>query len=101
MIFQKRRRSCDSIYPISNISRVDVASFKQALIRLRYRSGLFAEDVRPITFLGNRLFSTRIHFPANVPTGAYQVEVLLIRDGQVVSAQTTPLIVKGIRWPTA
>jgi hypothetical protein len=32
-------------------------------------------------------------FPANVPTGIYTVEVYLLRKGEVVSAQTTPLII--------
>jgi uncharacterized protein (TIGR02186 family) len=37
-----------------------------------------------------------VYFPANVPTGSYQVETYLLRDGQVVSAQTTPLIVSKV-----
>ena len=37
-----------------------------------------------------------MEFPANVPTGTYKVEVYLLRDGRVVSAQTTPLIVGKI-----
>jgi uncharacterized protein (TIGR02186 family) len=44
-------------------------------------------------FLGQRLFRANLVFPGNVPTGSYRVEVLLIRDGQVVSAQTTPLYI--------
>ncbi len=39
------------------------------------------------------MFRTEIELPANVPTGAYKVKVILLRDGQVVSAQTTPLSV--------
>ena len=35
-------------------------------------------------------------FPANVPTGSYSVEVLLMSGGEVISAQTTPLIVSRI-----
>jgi len=31
-----------------------------------------------------------------VPTGSYLIEVLLVRNGRVVSAQTTPLIVSKI-----
>ena len=31
-----------------------------------------------------------------MPTGTYQVQVYLIRDGAVVNAQTTPLIVSKI-----
>jgi uncharacterized protein (TIGR02186 family) len=52
--------------------------------------------VRNVTFLGNRLFRTRITLPANVPTGTYQVQVFLIQDGRVVSGQTTPLSVSKV-----
>ncbi len=47
-------------------------------------------------FLGARLFRADFQFPANVPTGSYLVEVLLIRDGQIAGAQTTPLVVSKI-----
>jgi uncharacterized protein (TIGR02186 family) len=42
------------------------------------------------------LFRTRIYFPSNVPTGTYTVEVFLVRDGNVVSAQSTPLVISKI-----
>jgi hypothetical protein len=32
-------------------------------------------------------------FPANVPTGIYTAEVYLVKDGEIISAQTTPLII--------
>jgi len=46
--------------------------------------------------MAGRLFRTEMDFPANVPTGTYQVEVYLFHGGEVVSAQTTPLIVGKI-----
>lgn len=61
--------------------------FRQALIRNKQLQGLFAIDVDKVDFRGGRLFRTRLNFPANVPTGDYQVEVILLRDGQEVSAQ--------------
>lgn len=67
--------------------------FRQALIRNKQLQGLFAIDVDKVTFRGGRLFRTRLDFPANVPTGDYQVEVILLRDGQVVSAQQRTLFV--------
>lgn len=70
-----------------------IAAFRDALIRGMQRSGLYVVDTGQISFLGGRLFRTRIEFPANVPTGQYQVETYLFRGGQVVDAQTTPLIV--------
>ncbi|MGE3784483.1 MAG: TIGR02186 family protein, partial [Alphaproteobacteria bacterium] len=35
-------------------------------------------------------------FPQNVPTGTYLVQVFLIRDGDVVSGQTTPLVISKV-----
>ncbi|MBK1667469.1 hypothetical protein CKO28_05420 [Rhodovibrio sodomensis] len=70
--------------------------WRDALIRAKQRKGLYSASVRPVVFLGARLFRTEVYFPANVPTGSYQVETYLLRDGQVVSAQTTPLIVSKV-----
>lgn len=72
------------------------AEFRAALIRLKQRLGLYGSEVAPVSFLGNRLFRTRMHFPANVPVGTYSVEVYLLRNGEVVSAQTTPLIISKV-----
>jgi len=69
-------------------------TFRKALIRNKQREGLFATGGDNITFLGGQLFRTRLHFPANVPTGFYDVEVFMLQDGRVVHAQTTPLIVR-------
>jgi uncharacterized protein (TIGR02186 family) len=70
--------------------------WRDALIRAKQRNDLYAASVRPVVFLGARLFRSEVYFPANVPTGSYQVETYLLRDGQVVSAQTTPLIVSKV-----
>jgi uncharacterized protein (TIGR02186 family) len=70
--------------------------FTKALIAEQQRAGLFATEIGKITFLGERLFRATIHFPANVPTGAYLVEVFLVRDHDVVSGQTTPLVVSKV-----
>jgi uncharacterized protein (TIGR02186 family) len=76
--------------------REDVADYRAALIRTQQREGLFADTVGKVDFLGDRLFRTTIQFPANVPTGTYLVEVFLIRDKEVVSGQTTPLVVSKV-----
>jgi len=70
-----------------------VGVFRDALIRGLQRRGLYVTEPGQVSFLSGRLFRTRIDFPANVPTGQYQVEAYLFRGGQVVDAQTTPLIV--------
>jgi len=70
--------------------------YAQALLRLKGRAGLYGERAEQIGFLGRRLFRTEMHFPANVPVGTYLVEVYLIDKGEVVGAQTTPLVISKI-----
>ena len=72
------------------------AEWRAGLIRNLQRLGLYANAVGNVTFLGNRLFRTRIVLPANVPTGTYQVQVFLLQEGRMISAQTTPLVVSKI-----
>jgi uncharacterized protein (TIGR02186 family) len=67
--------------------------FREALIATEQSDGFFAPEIGRVDFLGERLFRTTIAFPANVPTGTYRVEVFLVRQKDVVSGQTTPLIV--------
>jgi uncharacterized protein (TIGR02186 family) len=71
----------------------EVEEFRRALIRNKQRDELYLEETGKVSFLGARLFRTRIYFPSNVPTGTYTADVFLVRDGNVVSAQSTPLVV--------
>lgn len=80
----------------SKLTPEQLADFRAALIRNKQRAGLYPTEVGEVSFLGQRLFRTRIFFPANVPTGTYTASVFLVRDGDVVSAQTTPLLVSKI-----
>jgi uncharacterized protein (TIGR02186 family) len=75
---------------------VVVDAFRAALERTQQQSGLFVNQVGKVDFLGERLFRTTIAFPSNVPTGTYLVEVFLVRDKDVVSGQTTPLVVSKV-----
>ncbi len=70
-----------------------VEDFREALLRNKVRQELFAPEAGEVTFLGDSLFRTRVSFPSNVPTGRFTVTVFLLRAGQVVNAQTIPLIV--------
>jgi len=70
--------------------------FREALERKQRQAGLFVSRLGKVDFLGERLFRATISFPANVPTGTYLVEVLLVRDKDVVSGQTTPLVVSKV-----
>ncbi|MCH7929466.1 MAG: TIGR02186 family protein [Proteobacteria bacterium] len=79
--------------PLADRPADEIETFRAALVRQRTRDGLYSGEPGKVSFLGERLFRTRLYFPANVPTGAYRAEVFLIRDGAVVSAETTPLFI--------
>ncbi len=71
-------------------------AFAAALVRNKQAQGLFSHAPGQVAFLGGQLFRADISFPANVPTGTYTVTVYLFREGRLVGAQTTPLIVSKI-----
>jgi uncharacterized protein (TIGR02186 family) len=75
---------------------VVVDAFRTALERIQQEAGLYVERMGKVDFLGERLFRTTITFPSNVPTGTYLVEVFLVRDKDIVSGQTTPLVVSKV-----
>lgn len=68
-------------------------SFATALLADLRRRQLYHDEVTDITFLGEGLFSTRISFPDNTPTGAYTAEVYLFDDGALQGVHTTPIYV--------
>jgi uncharacterized protein (TIGR02186 family) len=75
---------------------VVVDAFRTALERTQQEAGLYVERISKVDFLGERLFRATITFPSNVPTGTYLIEVFLVRDRDIVSGQTTPLVVSRV-----
>jgi uncharacterized protein (TIGR02186 family) len=73
-----------------------VQRFAKALVEEQQRAGLIGTQTGKVAFLGERLFRATFAFPANVPTGSYLIEVFLVRNRDVVGAQTTPLRVEKV-----
>jgi uncharacterized protein (TIGR02186 family) len=65
--------------------------FAAALIADQEGAGLFARATVKISFLGHRLFRATLGFPADVPTGIYSVQILLVSDGAVIGHHVTSL----------
>ncbi len=84
------------IQPQRDLGAEESAAFRAGMVRNKEALKLYDPEVGRVSFLGSRLFRTRILFPANVPTGNYTVEVLLVSNGQVVAAQTTPMYVSKV-----
>ncbi len=70
--------------------------FRQAVVRERVRGHFFAEAPAGVEFLGYSLFRVHVPVPAGAPRGQYTAEVYLFKDGVVMSAQSTPLVVDQI-----
>lgn len=85
-----------NLKPGRQIDAQELVGFRAGFLRNKIRDGLFTMQPGSVTFLGQRLFRTTMYFPANVPTGSYVVQVFLVRDGRVVSAQTTPLSIAKV-----
>ena len=79
-----------------DLSPDEFLEFRKAFVRLKTEALLYDQNVGAVTLMSNRLFRTELHFPSNVSTGTYLVEVYLFRDGQVTSAEIVPLNVSQV-----
>lgn len=82
------------IHPIDAESAAEGKAFRQALMRNMRRTERFGEDENSVSIISGKLFRADLFLPANVPTGYYNVDVLLIEDGKARSIQSTPLQVR-------
>ena len=64
-------------------------AFRSAFVRLRSEAGLYREETSAVTFLTPTLFRTGIPLPAEVPIGAYGVEIKLFSAGNLVAQTET------------
>ncbi|MEM7041734.1 MAG: TIGR02186 family protein [Pseudomonadota bacterium] len=71
-------------------------SFTNAFIRNKQKAGLYSKSPGTVTFPGRKLFRTTFSFPANVPPGHYQIEVLKLKSGQVTAAQQSSLQISKV-----
>lgn len=67
-------------------------TMRLGLARELERKGWVHTQLQPIRFFGETLFRANIAFPDNLPRGHYSADIYLIRDGQLVSMQTIPIV---------
>ncbi len=65
--------------------------FRINFLRLQEKIGLYREMPGAVTFLTPTLFRANIPLPANVPTGAYEVDVRVLGAEQVLAREIAPL----------
>jgi uncharacterized protein (TIGR02186 family) len=73
----------------------DALEFRQAFLRLKGESNLFAENIGGVTFIGDSVFRTSVRIPANVPVGRYKALVYLFSgDALLAEAEDTITVSK-------
>lgn len=70
--------------------------WKSALIEAMQNEKLYPKTVGKVRFIGGKLFRTNVSLPSNVPTGSYLIQIYLLREGEMISALSTPLIVSRV-----
>ncbi len=70
--------------------------FETALLELKQADELYTVEPGTVSMVGDRLFRATIPFPVGVPLGAYVADTFLIRGGEVVAAQSSPLIISKV-----
>lgn len=63
----------------------ELADYRQAVIRLKQRDGLYIKEDYAVIFIGKSLFRSAIALPANVPVGPLTARVYLFREGDLLS----------------
>jgi uncharacterized protein (TIGR02186 family) len=63
--------------------------FRDALVRLEQREGLYHQDERGVSFLTRTIFRSAVPVPATAPPGNYEVEVALFADEVLLSRTFT------------
>ncbi len=68
--------------------------FREALVRLKQDEGLFVAQAEPVRLRDGRLFHATLDLPSQAPVGRYSAAVFALQNGQVVTAQTIPIVVQ-------
>jgi len=63
--------------------------FRVAFVRLRAQRGLYVEQTSAVTFLTPQLFRATIPLPAEVPVGAYEIDIKLFADGAMIARSSS------------
>lgn len=69
----------------------DIIDYRAAVVRNKERQDLYAEAPGGVEIIDNGLFSARLFLPPVTPTGVYDAEVYLFRDGAPIARWTDTL----------
>jgi len=77
--------------------------FREAFIASKREEGLYAEGAGAphLEFLAPNVFRARVSLPANVPTGLYTIEAMVLSEGFVVGRETASFRVDKMGFEAA
>lgn len=73
------------------LSTEDLKEFRQAIVRLKQKQGLYIQENYSVAFIGRSLFRATIELPANVTVGPFDTRVYLFRDEKLLSQYSVRL----------
>jgi len=96
-VLERHQIGIDNLLLLANVTpenQEDVATFRDALLRLRRSKNLFNERIGTVEFLSTTLFRTTIPLPAIVPVGEYRVDIFLFRGSALLANNSRALEVR-------
>ncbi len=81
--------------PVGAVTRrlpaAEIQQFRNSIIRLKQKEGLYVQDEYAVAFIGRSLFRSTIALPANVTVGPFETRVYLFRDERLLSQYAVKL----------
>ncbi len=74
----------------------DLRRFSDALKRNKKKENLYTKSSKPVFFVKEKLFRTKIYLPANMATGDYRANVYLFQNGKLLKRVSTPMLVEKV-----
>ncbi len=80
-----------SVRSIGEREHQDLIRFRQGLVEVKRREGLYPANIGQVSVQAGRLFRAELPFPSRLPEGAYEIRAYLLREGRIVAAVSRPL----------
>jgi uncharacterized protein (TIGR02186 family) len=84
----------DRLASIKSVGERDPAlwrQFREGLVEVKRREGLYPAAIGQVTIQAGRLFRVELPFPSRLSEGVYDIRTYLFRDGKIVAAVSRPL----------
>jgi uncharacterized protein (TIGR02186 family) len=69
----------------------ELARFRNGLVEVKRREGLYPANIGQVSVQAGRLFRAELPFPSRLPEGVYEIRAYLLREGRITAAVSRPL----------